>query len=171
MLAGEEVLSSLSRFVVIIWCFVVLILTQSYTASLTSLLTVQQLRPTLTDVNELIKSGMNIGFPKGSFVLGMLKEFIDFKPSQIKEFKNLQHLGELLANGEIVAAYDEIPYMKLFIAKHCSNYTMVGPTYKTDGFGFVSPPSLCLFFFLYVCPLNYVKFFKLTLNYQKFQLK
>lgn len=144
VLIGETVVSNLARFVVTIWCFVVLILTQSYTASLTSLLTVQQLRPTLTDVNELIKTGMNIGFPKGSFVLGMLKEFIDLKPSQIKEYKSLQHLGEILANGEIVAAFDEIPYMKLFIAKHCSNYTMVGPIYKTDGFGFVSARSLFL---------------------------
>ncbi|PON73154.1 Ionotropic glutamate receptor [Parasponia andersonii] len=135
----EQVVSNLARFVVTIWCFVVLILTQSYTASLTSLLTVEQLRPTLTDVNELIKTGMKVGFPKGSFVLGMLKEFLPFKRSQIKEYNSLENLGELLENGEIVAAFDEIPYMKLFIAKHCSNYTMVGPTYKTDGFGFVFP--------------------------------
>ncbi|KAM1527098.1 hypothetical protein ACFX1Z_016643 [Malus domestica] len=37
----ERVVSNLARFVVIIWCFVVLILTQSYAASLTSFLTVQ----------------------------------------------------------------------------------------------------------------------------------
>ncbi|MBA0848200.1 hypothetical protein Goshw_029625, partial [Gossypium schwendimanii] len=42
----EKVVSNLGRFVVIIWCFVVLVLTQSYTASLTSLLTVEQLQPT-----------------------------------------------------------------------------------------------------------------------------
>ncbi|XP_062098669.1 glutamate receptor 2.7-like [Humulus lupulus] len=135
----EQVVSNLGRFVVIIWCFVVLILTQSYTASLTSLLTVEQLLPTLTDVNELIKSGQKIGFPELSFVLGMLNESIHFKEHQIIKYKSLQHLGELLANGDIVAAFDEIPYMKVFIAKHCSNYTMVGPIYKTDGFGFVFP--------------------------------
>lgn len=134
----EKVVSNSARFVVIIWCFVVLILTQSYTASLTSMLTVQQLRPAFTDVNELLERKAAIGFPKGSFALGMLKEFIPFKHNQIKEFRSLQHLAELFANGDIGAAYDEIPYLKVFIAAHCSNYTMVGPIYKTDGFGFVS---------------------------------
>ncbi|KAM7477592.1 hypothetical protein LguiA_025805 [Lonicera macranthoides] len=81
----EQVVSNLSRLVVIIWCFVVLILTQSYTASLTSTLT-----------------------------------------------------------GEIGAAFDGIPHMKLFLAKHCSKYTMVGPTLKTTGFGFVFPKGLPL---------------------------
>ncbi|KAM7480993.1 hypothetical protein LguiB_005576 [Lonicera macranthoides] len=56
----EQVVSNLSRLVVIIWCFVVLILTQSYTASLTSTLTVKQLEPTFTSVEELIDV-----FPKG----------------------------------------------------------------------------------------------------------
>ena len=40
--------------------------------------------------------------------------------------------------GVVAAIFDEIPYIKLFLAKFCSMYTMVGPTYKTDGFGFVS---------------------------------
>ena len=59
----EKVVSNSARFVVIIWCFVVLILTQSYTASLTSMLTVQQLRPAFTDVNELFEKKAAIGFP------------------------------------------------------------------------------------------------------------
>ncbi|KAK7828665.1 glutamate receptor 2.7 [Quercus suber] len=45
-LQKDNLLSNLARIVVIIWVFVVLILTQSYTASLTSLLTIQQLQPT-----------------------------------------------------------------------------------------------------------------------------
>ncbi|KAJ7958445.1 Glutamate receptor [Quillaja saponaria] len=39
-------------------------------------------------------------------------------------------------NGGIAAAFDEIPYMRLFLGTYCSKYTMVEPTYKTDGFGF-----------------------------------
>ncbi|XP_010098408.2 glutamate receptor 2.7 [Morus notabilis] len=135
----EQVVSNMARIVLIIWCFVVLVLTQSYTASLTSLLTVQQLRPTLTNVNELLKNKVNVGFPNGSFVLEMLREFVPLEPSQIKVYKSLQHLGELFENGDIEAAFDEIPYVKLFIAKHCSNYAMVGPIYKTAGFGFAFP--------------------------------
>ena len=41
-------------------------------------------------------------------------------------------------NGGVAAIFDEIPYIKLYLAKFCSTYTMVAPTYKIDGFGFVS---------------------------------
>ncbi|XVF32039.1 hypothetical protein REPUB_Repub17cG0047300 [Reevesia pubescens] len=43
---NEKLLSNLSKFVVIVWVFVVLILSSSYTATLTSMLTIQQIRLT-----------------------------------------------------------------------------------------------------------------------------
>ncbi|XVF35720.1 hypothetical protein REPUB_Repub18cG0170500 [Reevesia pubescens] len=138
----ERVVSNLARFVVIIWCFVVLILTQSYTASLTSLLTVQQLQPAVTDIHELVKKGEKAGFQQGSFAEGILKG-LDFAESQLIEYQSPEELHQLFengrANGGIAAALDEIPYMKLFLAKYCSKYTTVEPTFKTDGFGFVFP--------------------------------
>lgn len=67
---GERVVSNLARFVMIVWCFVVLVLTQSYTASLSSLLTVQQLQT--TDLYLLLKNRESIGYRKGSLVQGML---------------------------------------------------------------------------------------------------
>ncbi|PIN03074.1 Glutamate-gated kainate-type ion channel receptor subunit GluR5 [Handroanthus impetiginosus] len=138
----ERVTSNLARFVLIIWFFVVLILTQSYTASLTSTLTVQTLQPTITDVNELIRNNENIGYQNGSFVFGLLKS-MNLHESRILAYNSTEELDELFSkgsrNGGIAAAFDEIPYMKLFLAKYCSKYTMVGPTYKTDGFGFIFP--------------------------------
>ncbi|KDO67341.1 hypothetical protein CISIN_1g036525mg, partial [Citrus sinensis] len=123
----ERVISNLARFVVIVWCFVVLILTQSYTASLTSLLTVQQLQPTITD---------------GSFVLGILKQ-LGFDERKLVVYNSPEDCHELFqkgsANGGIAAALDEIPYMKLLIGQHCSKYTMIEPKFKTAGFGFVFP--------------------------------
>ncbi|KAK6137137.1 hypothetical protein DH2020_029121 [Rehmannia glutinosa] len=141
----ERVISNLARFVLIIWFLVVLILTQSYTASLTSMLTVQQLHPTITDVNELIKNNEYVGYQNGSFVFGLLKN-MGFQESRLLAFNSPDELYELFSkgsrNGGIAAVIDEIPYMKLFLAKYCSKYTMVGPTYKTDGFGFVCDPPL-----------------------------
>ncbi|XP_015884529.3 glutamate receptor 2.8 [Ziziphus jujuba] len=134
----ERILSNLARFVVIIWCFVATILTQSYTASLTSLLTVEQLRPSFTDVNELLKNGEKVGYPKYSFV-GRMIEGLKFKQENLKEYNSLQHLEQLFANDEISAAFDENPYLELFVAQHCPNFTLVGPSYKTNGFGFVFP--------------------------------
>ncbi|CAN6539557.1 unnamed protein product [Malus baccata var. baccata] len=137
----ERVVSNLARFVVIIWCFVVLILTQSYTASLATLLTVQQLQPT-TDVNLLLKNGNNVAYQSGSFVLRILKQ-LGFPDEKLKSFGSPEELNQLFQNGSktdgISAAFDEIPYMKLFLAKYCSKYTMVVLTFKTDGFAFVFP--------------------------------
>ncbi|EFH57289.1 hypothetical protein ARALYDRAFT_481829 [Arabidopsis lyrata subsp. lyrata] len=53
----EKVVSNLARFVVVVWCFVVLVLTQSYTANLTSFLTVQRSQPGATTMKDLIKNG------------------------------------------------------------------------------------------------------------------
>ena len=139
--------SNLARFVVIIWIFVVLILTQSYTASLTSLLTVQQLQPTVTDINQLIKNGEYVGYKEGSFVLEILQE-MKFDKTKLKAYDSAEECDELLskggANGGIDAAVFEIPYMELFLGQYCSKYTMVESIFKTDGFGFVSSLSLSL---------------------------
>ncbi|KAL7166279.1 hypothetical protein ACSBR2_037035 [Camellia fascicularis] len=132
----EKVVSNLGRFVVIIWCFVVLILTQIYTASLTSILTVQQLTPTVTDVKELINNWEKVGYQTDSFVYGFLIR-MGLDNTTLKVYRSLEELDELFSNGSIAAAFDEIPYAKLFLAKYCSKYTTVAPTYKTDGFGFV----------------------------------
>ncbi|KAJ8758621.1 hypothetical protein K2173_000342 [Erythroxylum novogranatense] len=138
----ERVLSNLSRFVIVIWCFVVLILTQSYTASLTSLLTVQKLLPTVTDVKELIRNGAYVGYQEGSFVLRLLKN-LGFDESKLLAYSTVEQWDAMFTkgsgNGGIAAAFDEVPYLQLFLAKHCSKYTTVEPTFKTDGLGFVFP--------------------------------
>jgi len=145
--SGFKVFNNLTRFVVIVWIFVVLVLIQSYTANLASLLTVQQLRPTFTDIKELIKRGEPVGYQEGSFVRELLKQ-MNFSDKQLKSFDSTDHLNELLTkganNGGIMVAFDEIPYVKVFLAKYCSKYTMVPPTYKTDGLAFVSSISLHL---------------------------
>ena len=131
--AGERVLSNLARFVVIVWVFVVIILIQSYTASLSSMLTVQHLQPTFTDI---INKRDNVGYQQGSFTQGILMKR-GFSEANLKVYKSSEECHSLFSNGSIVAAFDEIPYTKLFLAKYCSKYTMLGPVYKTDGFGFV----------------------------------
>ncbi|XP_077238262.1 glutamate receptor 2.7-like [Tasmannia lanceolata] len=138
----EKLVSNLSRFVVIIWVFVELILMSSYTASLTSMLTVLQLQPTITDVKELIKNGHYVGYQRDSFVHGLLKK-MNFEESKLRGYNTAEEYAEALSkgswNGGVSAIFDEIPYIKLFLNKYCGEYTMVGPTYKTDGWGFVFP--------------------------------
>ncbi|ONI33251.1 hypothetical protein PRUPE_1G412700 [Prunus persica] len=136
----ERVVSNLGRFVVIIWCFVVLVLTQSYTASLSSILTIQQLQPIVTDVNLLLKNGDNVGYQAGSFIYEILSQ-LGFQDDKLRTYRSAEELDELFRNGNenggISAAFDETPYMKLFLATYCSKYTLVEPTFKADGFAFV----------------------------------
>ncbi|GAU26659.1 hypothetical protein TSUD_314360 [Trifolium subterraneum] len=139
----EKVVSNLGRFVVVVWIFVVLILVQSYTASLTSLLTVEQRRPTITDVNQLLKNKMNVGYLKGAFVYGILKN-LGFPDSQLIPYQSLGECDELFlkgsVNGGIDAAFLEVAYVKHFIGTYsCSKYVMVGPIYKTGGLGYAFP--------------------------------
>ncbi|KAF8021689.1 hypothetical protein BT93_G1977 [Corymbia citriodora subsp. variegata] len=138
----EKVTSNLSRFLLIIWIFAVLVLSSSYTASLTSLLTVQQLQPTVTDINTLIRNEEYIGYQEGSFVLDFLKS-LGADESKLKVMTTLENFDENLSkgsnNGGVSAIVDELPFLRLVLVKYCSKYKLVGPTYKTAGFGFAFP--------------------------------
>ncbi|KAK0599476.1 hypothetical protein LWI29_005653 [Acer saccharum] len=136
----EKVVNNWSRFVLIIWVFVVLILTQSYTASLTSMLTVQRLKPRFADVKEIQDHDYFVGYQKNSFVKELLTKQLNFDESKLKPCTEEEY-HQALSNGTVAAIFDEIPYIKLFLGKanNCSKYMMIGPTYRTDGFGFAFP--------------------------------
>ncbi|PRQ30094.1 putative periplasmic binding protein-like I [Rosa chinensis] len=114
----ERVVNNLARFVMIIWIFVVLIVTQSYTASLASLLTVQQLQPTITDINDLLRNSENVGYLASSYIYGLLRQK-GFHDSKLKEYGDMEEIDKALskgsANGGIAAIVHETPYMKLFV--------------------------------------------------------
>ncbi|KAG5538083.1 hypothetical protein RHGRI_025240 [Rhododendron griersonianum] len=145
----EKLISNLSRFVIIVWVFVVLVLTSSYTASLTSMLTVQKLKPSVTNISDLILSKEYVGYQQGSFVKGLLKNKT-FDTSKLKDYGTFEQYDEALSNGSknggVAAIIDELPYIRLFLSnpKYCAKYTMVGPFYKTAGFGFAFPKGSSL---------------------------
>lgn len=130
-------MSNLSKLVMTIWVFVVLILTSSYTASLTSMLTVRQFQPSITDIHGLIVGRKKVGYLRHSFVKGLLIK-IGFNQSQLVGLKSPEEYKDVLSNGTVVAVIDEIPYLKLFLKTYCDNFTMGNQLYKTSGFGFVS---------------------------------
>ncbi|KAJ4745076.1 glutamate receptor 2.2 [Rhynchospora pubera] len=80
-------------------------------------------------------------YPRGSFVEGLLQE-LKFDKSRMRAYQPdefAEALDKGSANGGVAAIVHEIPYIKLFLAKNCKSYTMVGPIYKTAGFGFAFP--------------------------------
>lgn len=130
--------SNWTRLVLVIWVFVVLILTQSYTASLASFLTVQRLQPKYVDVRDLVRSQHFVGYQKGSFVKDFLIQEMNFSETKLISYGSTEEYHDALSSGGVAAIFDEIPYINLFLAKYCNKFTMVGPTYKTAGLSFVS---------------------------------
>ncbi|KAI3855933.1 hypothetical protein MKX03_027477 [Papaver bracteatum] len=138
----EKVLSSPGRFVMILWFLAVFILTTSYTASYSAMLLANRFQPTFTDINLLIKNSYNVGYKNGSFIEGLLKQ-MGFDESNMKGYHTPEGLDEAFSkmrhDGGIVAAFDELPYIELLLARYCDKYTKVGDIYPTGGFGFVFP--------------------------------
>ncbi|KAK7304139.1 hypothetical protein RJT34_15213 [Clitoria ternatea] len=137
----ERVVKNGSRFVLIIWFFVVLIITQSYTASLASILTVQKLQPVFMDVEEIRSNNYFVGYYQYSFVRGLLIEKLGFNESKLKGYDSPEAYQHALSlgsyNGGVAAIFDEIFFINLFLLKYGRRkYQMVGPTYKTDGLAF-----------------------------------
>ncbi|KAL3744051.1 hypothetical protein ACJRO7_013321 [Eucalyptus globulus] len=131
----EKLISNSSKVVVIVWLFVVLILTSSYTANLSSMLTVRQL--------EYLPKGESVGVPFGSPVnqpvlINSSKETSFPLLQTVEDYANALREGS--QNGGVAAIIDELPYVKLFLSKYSAQYTMVEPLYNnTNGFGFAFP--------------------------------
>uniref|UniRef100_A0ACD5XS20 Uncharacterized protein n=1 Tax=Avena sativa TaxID=4498 RepID=A0ACD5XS20_AVESA len=134
----ENLKSNLSRIAVLVWVFVVLILQSSYTASLTSMLTVPQLEPTVADYGALRSSPEKVGVMNNSFVLRAMTE-LGFPQERLLRYPDAQSFHEALLNGSIGAIVNETPYLKIFLKTYRDNFTMTNPLNKTGGFGFAFP--------------------------------
>ncbi|KAL3635210.1 hypothetical protein CASFOL_019757 [Castilleja foliolosa] len=134
----ENTMSTLGRMVLIIWLFVVLIITSSYTASLTSILTVQQLAPSITGIESLISSNSRIGFQVGSFAENYLTDELNIARSRLVPLDSPEAYADALENGRVAAIVDERPYVDLFLSNHCM-FQAVGREFTKSGWGFAFP--------------------------------
>jgi ionotropic glutamate receptor len=143
-IAGEKIYSNLSRLVIVLWLFVVLVLTSSYTASLSSMLTVQQLQPSVKDVDRLMKNNLKVGCDGDSFVRRYLKNVDGFKPDNILNVTSEYNYTGEFETKNIYAAFLELPYEKVFLNKYCNGYIGTRPTTRFGGLGFVSSNSFSI---------------------------
>ncbi|TYG90444.1 hypothetical protein ES288_A12G182600v1 [Gossypium darwinii] len=138
----ENTVSTLGRMVLIIWLFVVLIINSSYTASLTSILTVQQLTSGIQGIDSLISSTEPIGIQDGSFALNYLVDELNIAQSRIVKLKNPEAYLRALKlgpkKGGVAAIVDELPYVELFLSNTNCLYRIVGPEFTKSGWGFLS---------------------------------
>ncbi|CAN6690969.1 unnamed protein product [Malus baccata var. baccata] len=143
-LQGDKLHSNFSRMTMVVWLFMALIITQTYTANLASMLTVQQLEPTVADVDALLRTNARVGYCKGSFVSAYLTEVLRFPHNNIMQFNTTEEYDLALRSKVIAAAFLEAPFAKIFLAKYCKAFMPVGPTFKVGGFGFVFPKGSML---------------------------
>ncbi|XP_050267948.1 glutamate receptor 3.3 isoform X1 [Quercus robur] len=137
----ENTVSTLGRMVLIIWLFVVLIINSSYTASLTSILTVQQLSSPIKGIESLKEGNEPIGYQVGSFAEPYLEE-LGISKSRLVELGSPEAYAKALQDGPqkggVAAIVDELPYVELFLSSQCK-YRVVGQEFTKSGWGFAFP--------------------------------
>ncbi|KAI3732809.1 hypothetical protein L1987_64018 [Smallanthus sonchifolius] len=107
------------------WLFVVLVLVSSYTAALSSLLTVEQI--------ELASMRGSIGYQSGTPIGGVVSRNLNFNDSRLKPYNTLEEFADALSNRSVDAIVDEIPYIKEFLNRYPSGYSMVVSEVTTNG--------------------------------------
>nr|AAQ02674.1 glutamate receptor [Raphanus sativus var. sativus] len=134
----ENTVSTLGRIVLLIWLFVVLIITSSYTASLTSILTVQQLNSPIKGVDTLISSSGRVGFQIGSYAENYMIDELNIARSRLVPLGSPKEYATALQNGTVAAIVDERPYVDLFLSEFCG-FAIRGQEFTRSGWGFAFP--------------------------------
>lgn len=116
-LTGEKLQKMSSRFLVVVWMFVVLILTASYSANLTSTKTISRIQ---------------------------LDNQLSFGPSNMKisnSINAIEAYAQLLRDGTVNHVVDEIPYLNILLGQYPDVFAMTDREAVTNGFGFVCASS------------------------------
>ncbi|GLJ41419.1 hypothetical protein SUGI_0857330 [Cryptomeria japonica] len=140
----ERIVSGLGKAVVVIWLFVVFVLVSSYTASLSSMLTVRQIVPNVESLDSLIAQNLPIGYHQGSFIDKYLVQQLGVNKSVLLPYSSTEEFADALKrgpnNGGVAAIFEEQTIAQnLFLSTGCNEYARLGPVYKTGGFTFVFP--------------------------------
>ncbi|XP_038886843.1 glutamate receptor 3.7-like isoform X2 [Benincasa hispida] len=135
----EATISPLSRLVMLVWLFLLLVITSSYTASLTSILTLQQLWSPIRGIDDLVASNLPIGYQVGSFAYDYLTQSLFIPSSRLKKLDSPEDYEKALRlgprGGGVAAIIDELPYLELFLSK-TKEFGMIGQPFTRSGWGF-----------------------------------
>ncbi|KAJ1397584.1 Solute-binding protein family 3/N-terminal domain of MltF [Sesbania bispinosa] len=111
-----------------------------YTASLTSILTVQQLSSPINGIDSLKASNEPIGFQVGSFAERYLSEDLGISKSRLVPLGSPEAYAKALQlgpnNGGVAAIVDERSYVEIFLSTQCT-FRIVGQEFTRSGWGFI----------------------------------
>lgn len=126
-----------------------LIIIQSYTASLSSMLIAQSLEPIVNDVATLMKMNATTGYFQRSFLRSYIIGTLGFDPAKVRKYPSTAAgYAKALNTKEIVRIIFEVPPAKVFLAQYCKSFIKSDRTFKDEGFGFVSSDFFLYIFFL-----------------------
>ncbi|XP_059644379.1 glutamate receptor 2.1-like [Cornus florida] len=76
------------------------------------------------------------GYQSGSLVKGDIVSNLNFEDTKLMQYSSPKEYADALSrgtkNGGVVAIIDEIPYIKIFLAKYSQDYTMIAYESKTN---------------------------------------
>ncbi|OMO56677.1 Ionotropic glutamate receptor [Corchorus capsularis] len=128
-----------SSIVNVLWLFLVLILTQTYTNVLTTELTSSQSE--MFNIDSLKRTNAVIGCDGQSQSILYLVKVLGFKRRNIRTIASFDDYENALSTGNIKAAFLLMTYAEVLLAKHCTDFTeiILPYSYNLGGFGFVFP--------------------------------
>lgn len=125
----------------VVWLFLLMVITSSYTASLSSILTVQQLSTSVKGIESLITNDWPIGYQVGSFAYSYLSDSLRIQKSRLISLGSPEDYERALRqgprNGGVAAIVDELPYVQLFLSNQ-TDFGIIGQPFTRSGWGFVS---------------------------------
>ncbi|XP_051124404.1 glutamate receptor 2.6-like isoform X2 [Andrographis paniculata] len=130
----ELIRSNVSKVVLAVWICVVCVVGASFTAILSSMMTVPRLQG-LSDINQLRNTNAAVGCNGNSFIVRYLTDVLHFR--NVRGINSINDYPRAFESGEIKAAFFVAPHAKVFLAEYCKGYAISGPTFKLGGFGFV----------------------------------
>ncbi|XP_047956436.1 glutamate receptor 2.9-like isoform X2 [Salvia hispanica] len=133
----ENIKNSTTKLVLAVWICVIFVVGTSFTAVLTTMMTVPRLEPSVREIDFLRNSNAAVGCNGNSFICRYLISVLNFNPNNVKPVNSIDEYPRLFDNGEIKAAFFVAPHAKVFLAKYCNGYIVSGPSFKLGGFGFV----------------------------------
>ncbi|GJP83278.1 hypothetical protein CLOP_g13451 [Closterium sp. NIES-67] len=130
----EQVRTTLGRTVVIVWLFVVFVISSAYTASLSSVLTVSQSEPTVSDFKALQAGNQTVGYRMGSFASSYMQG-VGINESRLVGIDPEGDWDVVVQAQQVAVVVDEEPYLDIFLSDHCY-YTKPPHAFATFNFGF-----------------------------------
>lgn len=124
----------LVRTLAILWMFVGISFVASYTAQLTTNLTVQQIRGAINGPDDL--HGKRVATLSGATAMGYLKKY----NATVQEFQQTGEMYQALLDRKVDAVLLDAP-IQLYYATHEGKglVRMVGPEFNKNGVGFILP--------------------------------